>query len=44
MGIRFRETEQALGRRAPLNMDFDTMKAKTGEQEGVICTDKGMYI
>lgn len=28
MRIWFRETEQALGRRAPLNMDFDTMRAK----------------
>lgn len=44
MRIWFRETEQALGRRAPLNMDFDTMRAKTGEQEGIICTDERMYI
>lgn len=42
MRIWFRETEQALGRRAPLNMDFDTMRAKTGEQEGIICTDERM--
>lgn len=44
MRIWFRETEQVLGRRAPLNMDFDTMRAKTGEQEGIICTDERMYI
>lgn len=38
MGIRFRETEQGLGKRAPLNMDFDTMTAKADEQEGIIYT------
>lgn len=42
MRIWFRETEQALGRRAPLNMDFDTMRAKTGEREGIICIDERM--
>ena len=44
MKIRLEETEQALGRRAPLNMDFNTMTAKQGEQEGVIRTDKGLWL
>ena len=35
MKVRVKETVQALGRRAPLNMDFDTMRAETGKQEGV---------
>ena len=44
MGVRFRETEQALSKRAPLNMDFETMTAKAGEQEGIIYTDDGAYL
>ena len=41
MNVRVKETVQALGRRAPLNMDFDTMRAEIGKQEGVFQTEDG---
>lgn len=44
MKVRVKETVQALGRRAPLNMDFDTMRAETGKQEGVFQTEEGCFL
>lgn len=41
MKVKICETAQALGRRAPLNMDFDTMRAAPEDQEGVVATETG---
>lgn len=38
MKVRIIETAQALGMCASLNMDFDTMRAEIGKQEGVLKT------
>lgn len=44
MRVRLNESVQALGRRAPLNMDFDSMTAAAGEQEGILNTEAGTIL
>lgn len=44
MKVKLNESAQALGRRAPLNMDFASMTALAEEQEGVLNTQEGWII
>lgn len=44
MKVRVNETVQALGRRAPLNMDFDTMRAELENQEGIFWAEDGFFL